>query len=166
MRSGALWRTLSAAVVTSGLIGGVALPAAHAVLGGDAASIHEDQVRMKGVRRQAMAQTAQAQSMVQVHDIVLADGSSIREYVSPAGIVFAVSWSTHFKPNLESLLGQHAATYSAAASEAMKAPGIKRNVALQRGDLVVQSTSHLNSFVGRAYLRSLVPAGVNANALR
>ncbi len=96
----------------------------------------------------------------------MADGSSIREFISPDGIVFAVSWSTRFKPNLESLLGTHAAGYAAAASEAMRTPGIRRNVALQRGDLVVHSTTHLNAFVGRAYLRSLVPQGIGADELR
>ena len=100
------------------------------------------------------------------HEITLADGSSIREYVTPGGIVFAVAWSTRFKPDLAALLGQHAGAYAAAASEAMKAPGIRRHVELRQGDLVVQSGGRLNAFVGRAWLRSLVPEGVNIDALR
>jgi len=166
-RAGVVWRGLRQRLAAIGVIavaGVLAAPAAQAVLGGDAASVHEDQVRMKGVRRQTLALSAQ--TPVQVHDIALADGSGIREYVAPNGIVFAVSWRTRFKPNLASLLGQYAASYSAAASEAMKAPGIKRNVVLQRDDLVVHATAHLNSFAGMAYARSLVPVGVNVNELR
>lgn len=140
----------------------LAAPAAHAVLGGDAATIQEDQIHMQGQRRQAQALPLQVQS----HVITLADGSSVREYVSPSGIVFAVAWSTHFKPRLEMLLGQHAAGYTAAAHEASKKPGIQRHVRLTHGDLVVLSTAHLNAFVGKAYLRSLVPAGVNVDELR
>ena len=140
----------------------LAVPTAQAVLGGDASTIGDDQTRLKGVRRQVMAPRIQ----VQTHEIAMADGSSIREYVSPGGIVFAVAWNTRFKPHLEALLGQHAASYAAAASDAMRTPGIKRNVVLQRDDLVVHSTVHLNSFVGKAYVRSLVPTGINVDDLR
>ena len=140
----------------------LAVPTAQAVLGGEASTIREDEVRLKGVRRQAVA----LRLPVQTHEITLADGSSIREYVSPGGIVFAVAWNTRFKPNLELLLGAHAASYAVAASDAMKTPGIKRNVVLQRDDLVVHSTVHLNSFVGKAYVRSLVPVRVNVDELR
>jgi hypothetical protein len=137
-------------------------PAAHAVLGEDASSIASDEQRLGGVRRQAMALRAP----VQTHEIALADGSSIRQFVTPGGVVFAVAWSTRFKPNLEALLGVHAAGYAAAASEAMRAPGIKRSVALAHGDLVVQSSTHLNTYVGMAYLRSLVPQGITVDVLR
>jgi hypothetical protein len=96
----------------------------------------------------------------------MADGSSVREFVAPNGVVFGVAWSTRFKPNLEALLGSHAVDYVGAATEAARAPGIKRNAVLERGDLVVHSTVHLNSFVGKAYLKSLVPQGVRPDELR
>ena len=137
-------------------------PAAQAVLGGDVSTIGADQARFKGQRQQAVALRVRVES----HEITLGDGSSIREFVAPNGIVFAVAWSTRFKPNLESLLGQHAATYASAARDALKTPGIKRSVVLQRDDLVVRSTAHLNAFVGKAYLRSLVPEGVRVDELR
>ncbi|MGZ5653016.1 MAG: DUF2844 domain-containing protein [Caldimonas sp.] len=147
--------TLAAAVM-------LAAPPARAVLGGDVATIADDHARLQGTRHQAVALSGQVRS----HEIALADGSSIREFVTPSGIVFAVAWSTRFKPNLEALLGQHAAGYAAAASEAMRAPGIRRHAELRRGDLVVQSTAHLNSYVGKAWLQSLVPEGVHVDALR
>ncbi len=137
-------------------------PVARAALGGDASTIRDDEMRVNGTPRQATALRAQ----IQTHEIAMADGSSIREFVLPSGIVFAVAWSTRFKPNLEALLGAHAADYSAAATEAMRTPGIKRHVVLQRGDLVVSSTAHLNVYAGRAYLRSLVPQGIHVDELR
>jgi hypothetical protein len=139
----------------------VALPA-RAVLGEGASTIVDDQARLRGVRHQAVVLTGQVRS----HEIAMADGSSIREFVTPGGIVFAVAWSTRFKPNLEALLGAHAATYNAAASDAMRAPGIRRRADLQSGDLVVHSTAHLNSFAGKAWLKSLVPEGVRVESLR
>jgi hypothetical protein len=152
-------RAAALACAVAALLG---TPAAHAVLGEDASTIAADEQRLGGVRRQATALHAQ----VTTREIALADGSSIRQFVTSSGVVFAVAWNTRFKPNLESLLGVHAAGYAAAASEAMRAPGIKRNVALQRGDLVVQSSTHLNTYVGRAYLLSLVPQGITVDALR
>lgn len=149
----------AAALATSLLL--VALPA-HAVLGGDVSSIAADQARLRGARRPVTI----ASVSTQTHQITMADGSSIREFVTPSGVVFAVAWSTRFKPDLVALLGAHAPAYAAAASAAMRAPGIRRQVELRRGDLVVHSTAHLNAYTGKAWLQSLVPQGVGVDALR
>lgn len=141
-----------------------AMPAAHATLGSDAASIAADEARLQGVRKSARALRVAAQ--VQAHEITMADGSSVREFVSADGVVFAVAWHTRSKPRLEPLLGEHAPSYAAAAGEAMRQPRMRRSALLQRGDLVVEASGHLNSFVGRAYLRSRVPAGVSVDELR
>jgi hypothetical protein len=139
----------------------VTLPA-HAVLGGDVATIGDDQARLGGARSTA----ASANVLMRTHEITLADGSSIREFVAPSGVVFAVAWSTRFKPDLAALLGAHAGTYAMAASEALRQPGIRRQFELRRGDLVVHATAHLNAHVGKAWLTSLVPEGVRLDALR
>jgi hypothetical protein len=144
------------------LAGGLAVAPAHAVLGGNASTIAGDGARLKATRHQVASLSTQVGS----HVSTLADGSSILEYTNPGGIVFAVAWSTRFKPDLAALLGQHAAAYAAAASDAMKAPGIRRQVDLRQGDLVVQSAGRMNAFVGKAWLRSLVPEGVDVDALR
>ncbi len=144
------------------LASGLAAAPAHAVLGGDASTIAGDGARLNATRHQVAPLSTQVGS----HVITLADGSSIREYTNAGGIVFAVAWSTRFKPDLTALLGQHAPAYAAAASEAMKAPGIRRQVDLRRGDLIVQSAGRMNAFVGKAWLRSLVPEGVDVDALR
>jgi hypothetical protein len=138
-----------------------ALPA-HAVLGGDVSTIGEDQARLRGMRHAVTI----ASVAMRTHEITLADGSIIREFVTPSGLVFAVAWSTRFKPDLASLLGAHAGTYATAASEALRQPGIRRHVELRRGDLVVHSTAHLNAYVGKAWLQSLVPQGVGVDAMR
>ena len=97
------------------------------------------------------------------------DGGWIREYVSPQGIVFAVSWNTRFKPRLDTLLGRYQAGYAAAASQALARPGraaVQRQATLRADDLVVQSSGFLNTFHGRAWAPSLVPAGFDAATLR
>ena len=139
-----------------------ALPA-RAVLGGDDSSVVSDQARLHGARRAAAIAST---TVVRTHEITLADGSTICEFVTPAGVVFAVAWSTRFKPDLEALFGAYAASYAEAASATLRSPGIRRHVELRRGDLVVRSTSHLGSYVGTAWLQSLVPQGVGVDALR
>lgn len=96
---------------------------------------------------------------VQVYERPTGDGGWIREFATPQGIVFAVAWNTRFKPRLTELLGAYHAPYAAAASQALKRPGIRRQAVLKSDDLVVRSTSHLNVFSGRAYVPSLAPAG-------
>ena len=133
---------------------------ARAVLGAPVASVQEDQLRLAGTRTQSV------HAYHQVHEIVMADGSRIREFVSPSGMVFAVSWSTRFKPDLQALLGTYHAQYDAAAREALQRPGIRRQLSLQRSDFVLETNAHLNHFTGRAWVPSLTPGGMTADAMR
>ncbi|MDE2371343.1 MAG: DUF2844 domain-containing protein [Burkholderiales bacterium] len=144
-----------------------AAPAARAVLGEDAASIQGDALRVQGQRRMAAAATAVAAAGVQVHVIEQADGSTIREYVSAAGVVFAVAWNARNKPRLDELFGRHYADYAAGARQVMaRHPGALHGAVVEQGDLVVQASAYLNRHVGRAWLRSQVPAGWTPDALR
>lgn len=140
----------------------LACPLAAATLGEPAWTVEADQARLHATRRVVEATPTRPQ----VHVIVQADGSTIKEFLTPGGIVFAVAWSTRLKPRLDALLGAHAARYAAAASAAMATPGIRHGVTLAGDDLVVQANAHLNAHSGVAYLRSLVPEGVRVDELR
>ncbi len=133
---------------------------ARAVLGAAVASVQEDQLRLAGTRTQSV------HAYHQVHDIVMADGSRIREFVSPSGVVFAVSWDTRFKPDLQALLGTYHAEYDAEAREALRRPGIRRQLSFKHADLVLETSGHLNHFSGRAWVPSLTPGGLAGDALR
>jgi Protein of unknown function (DUF2844) len=137
----------------------LALPA-HAVLGGSVASIQADPSRVRIQRVQTLA------AGVQVHARTTSDGGTIQEYVSPAGIVFAVRWRTRFKPRLDELLGSYYAGYATAASEALKRPGIQRQATLRAADLEVHAGAFLNAFSGYAIAPSLTPAGFGTDTLR
>jgi hypothetical protein len=135
---------------------------ARATLGEAAASAEADRARVGGERRVAQATDAH----LRVHVITRADGSTIKEFETPAGVVFAISWSTRLKPRLDELLGAHAADYAQATREALSTPGVRHQLRIARGDLVVQASGRLNAHAGLAYLRSLVPAGVRVDDLR
>jgi len=146
-------------------------PRAHAALGEPMQALVASAALHKGARTQAIAVPSRGSAALPARDVqaqerVMDDGSRITEYAGADGIVFAVSWSTRFKPNLELLLGRHATTFAVAARDAMKTPGLRRHVVLQRDDLVVRSAGHLNTYTGRAYLRSRVPPDVDVDAIR
>jgi len=76
--------------------------------------------------------------------------------------VFAVSWHG-FPPDLRQLLGEHFDEYMAAASETARRG---RSVHIETGDLVVDSGGHMRYSVGRAFLSSKLPSGVDRDEIR
>lgn len=147
--------TLCAVLLTG--VPGLAL----AVLGEPESSVQGDQMRLAGARRQTAGMD------YRMHTITLPDGSTVRQYAGTDGVVFAVAWNTRFKPRLDQLLGTHFAAYAQGGREALRrSPGVKHNAVVSVGDLVVESTAHLQSHVGRAWLRSRWPVGMAADALR
>jgi len=139
----------------------MALGPAWAFLGGDLSSVQTDQTRMRASRV-----TTSAAQAVSVHDIRLADGSSIRQFVNAQGIVYAVAWSTRMKPDFAQMLGRHAAEFDAGVAAKPRAPGLQRGAIVDRGDLVVHSAGRPGAFVGKAWLKSQLPAGVSGDAIR
>jgi hypothetical protein len=146
------------------LVAGASLlcaPLAQAELGAMQDSIQADQIRFKGLR------SRHTEWPMTTHEITLVDGSGIKEYVNAAGQVFAVSWRTRLKPNLELLLGAHYADLSAAAIEVPSGvSGMKRRRSVRLANLVVHQSGRMNAFAGIAYVPALVPTGVDADALR
>ncbi|HUK52047.1 MAG TPA: DUF2844 domain-containing protein [Candidatus Binatia bacterium] len=139
---------------------GVALFAtsAWATLGQKYDSVKADQQRMAGELR------SQQFSNYTVHEISQPDGHLVREYVSPAGVVFGVVWDGPTMPNLSQLLGP----YFDQLQKAIPTSGPRRRGPLyvQTGALVVSSGGHLGSFHGRAYLINLIPTGLTEAVLR
>lgn len=138
----------------------VAVPrAAFAELGGDARSVDADRQKMQG----ALMQIVRRQSHV-VHELRAASGTTVREYVTDGGTVFAVAWDGPWLPDLRQLLGSHYGQFqSAVRSRARRARGV---VSVNESDLVVQMTGHPRAFTGRAYMPGLLPQGVRPEAIR
>jgi hypothetical protein len=127
-----------------------------ATLGQDVSSIRDDQAHLNA------SETVVTSQLYSVHEMKTPRGTTIREYVSPAGTVFAVSWRG-FPPDLRQLLGEHFDEYMAAASETARRG---RGVHIETGDLVVNSGGHMRYSVGRAFLSSKLPSGVDRDEIR
>ncbi len=127
------------------LVLATALPV-WASLGGDTASIQADQFHMQGTR------TTKAAESYTVHEIQAANGTVVREYLSPEGKVFAVAWNGPWLPDLRQLLGSYFEPYRAAVQTRSGARMARRPVMIDQPELVVQISGRIRSFTGRAYV--------------
>jgi hypothetical protein len=103
-----------------------------------------------------------------VVETTLASGTLVREYVTPAGTVFGVTWTGPRLPPLDTLLGAYFPTYMQAlkAQRAAAGGGTPGPAAVRQTGLVVQSGGHMGAFSGRAYLPNAVPTGATINDIK
>jgi hypothetical protein len=134
--------------------------AARASLGGDLLSVQDDQAKLQG-----SVQTTSKDSY-SIQEIQTPNGIAVREYVSPAGTVFAVAWQGRSHPDLHQVLGAYYTQYV----QAVQAQRVQRHghgpLLIQQPGLIVQMSGHMRSLTGRAYLPTGMPAGVRAEEIR
>jgi hypothetical protein len=90
---------------------------------------------------------------------------TVREYLNASGTVFAVTWNGGQQPDLKVLLGGHFSDYEKALGTSQRSAGRQSHFAVKGPDLVLERSGHMRSLHGRAYLPSLLPTGVTANAI-
>jgi hypothetical protein len=129
----------------------------RAELGGKVSTVAGDQARMMASRR------VEAGSAFTRHVMTTPAGGEVVEYVSPSGVVFAVSWQGPVKPDLEQLLGDSFKPFHEAALAQTSA---RRPLSLRQSNLVVHSRGRMRDFSGMAYLPDQLPAGVTAQDIR
>jgi hypothetical protein len=127
-----------------------------AVLGQPVASVRSDQQRMRGEIRSV------AHNGYSVQQITAPDGGIVKEFVSPTGMVFAVSWQTRTMPNLQQLFGSYFAQFQQASQAKTRR---RRGVVVRTNQVVVESGGHMRAFRGRAYIPALVPSDVPLQAM-
>ncbi len=141
------------------LVLALAAPPARAALGEGEESVGRDRRALA-----AVARGSEERGGYRVHELEKG-ATTIREFVSADGIVFAVAWSGIAHPDLRPLLGAFHDEYRAAARAAGPAEGRRaRRVAGER--VVVESWGHPRDLHGRAYVPALLPPGVTVDALR
>ncbi len=128
-----------------------------AALGESVDSVAADQQRLRGELRST------AGDGFSIQEIRSADGTVVREYASPEGQVFAVSWSGPVVPDLAHLLGSHFAAFHQALQSRVRRHG---PLVVRTGNLVVEMGGHMRAFRGRAYLPEALPAAVSAAVVR
>jgi len=130
---------------------------ACAELGGTLTSIKADQQKM------AASLQVTSTSGYQLHEMQSPQGMRVREYASPNGVVFGVTWNGPWAPDLRQLLGAYFDQYMVAARGRKTARG---PVSIQLPGLIVERGGHSRSFFGRAYVPQMIPQGVTADAIQ
>ena len=138
-------------------IGWLAAPRAWATLGQSAESIAADQRHLRGELRSVAGEG------FQMHEIASADGTTVRQYGSPAGTVFGLSWMGPTVPDLAQLLGPYFDEFRAG----VRSP-VRRHhpVAVRTEHLIIETGGHMRALRGRVYLPDLVPTSVPQAAIQ
>lgn len=129
----------------------------HAALGGATASAKSDAAKLQG----RMESTSHA--MFTTAAITLPSGTVVKEYISPAGSVFALSWHGLRPPDLSQLLGHYYADYQAAL--ASRSTPRHHHVLLKGNGMVFEAHGHMRDMRGSVYLPALMPAGLSLGDL-
>jgi len=128
-----------------------------AALGEPLASLASDQQHLRGALRSSEGEG------FSVHEIAAENSTVVRQYASPSGMIFGVSWSGPFVPDLEQLLGAYFQEYRQAARPTVRHRG---PLVVRTSRLVVETGGHMRSFNGRAYVPGMLPVAVPAEAVR
>jgi hypothetical protein len=129
---------------------------AWAVLGQSRDSIRSDAQSLKGTL------TTTEMSGYSVHQIQRNDGVVLKEFVSPEGKVFGISWRGPSMPNLSQLLG----SYFPAFHEANQSTNRRGPLSIHAGPLVVETGGHPRAFRVRAYVVNLLPRGISEDVVQ
>jgi Protein of unknown function (DUF2844) len=135
----------------------VAAAPAGAALGEYEHSVALDQQHVGGHVREIARQGYHLQEIRAPH------GTVIREYVSPAGRVFGIAWQSPVMPDLEQLLGSYYGQFQEIVQSGKRRHG---PLIVRTDEFVVESGGHARAFHGRAYVPSLMPAGVTPEAVQ
>lgn len=133
---------------------------ALASLGGDMASVRDDQSKMQGT-----LQTT-SKDFYNVHEIQAANGLVVREFVSSSGSVFGVAWQGRSRPDLRQVLGTYYDRYTQAAQAERAQRHGHGPLLIQQPGFVVEMGGHMGALTGRAYLPQNLPAGMHAEDIR
>lgn len=118
--------------------------------------------------KSALSVSEKSQSKTQLYTVheLSQNSRRIKEYANTEGVVFAVTWRGNAHPDLTSLLGNYLEEYQSAVQNQKMQKGHKRVGMTTTANLVVEKSGTLRASQGRAYVPSLVPAGVSLNDIQ
>ena len=93
------------------------------------------------------------------------DSVTVREYIAPTGVVFAIAWNGLIHPDLTPLLGSYADEYETAMRHASREPG-RRHRQVETNRVVVEKWGHMRNLQGRAYVPALIPSGMSVDEIK
>ncbi len=126
----------------------------EAALGESTGSVSSDMKALSAVRGNAT--TYKGYSVQEINSASV----TVREYISPSGVVFGVAWNGLIRPDLTQLLGSYAVEYRQVLRRTPRARG-RRSLRIKTDNIVVEQWGHMRNLRGRAYVPALIPPGVS-----
>ena len=118
-----------------------------------------DELQMKSQHR------VQALQAYKVHELTTENGATVREYVSPAGSVFGVTWQGRSAPDMNQLLGTYVNNLQTATADQTNIQP-RRGISVKTKDFVYSNFCRMRMCRGTAYVPSLIPSNVSPEVLR
>lgn len=116
--------------------------------------------------------TASNVSAVRTHSAfsikeIVSNSVQVREYLNRDGVVFGMAWKGRNHPDFSSLLGSYYTEYEELNARRETGPRMRGGRrSLQGAHLVIEKFGHMGALKGRAFIPSLIPAGVNTNEIK
>jgi hypothetical protein len=101
-----------------------------------------------------------------VYEITDRNGTIIREYASPTGRIFAISWEGRFLPEMEHFLGNLFEDYAVAMRSERNNHNWRQPIQIHTSHLTFENGGHMGWYYGRAYVESSVPSGFSIDNIR
>jgi hypothetical protein len=143
--------------LSSGVL--IAVQPVRATLGESVISIESDRKALSAVQRGTAIQNG-----FTVQEIK-SGSTTVREYISPSGVVFGVAWNGLIRPDLTQLLGGYSNEYHEAWRRIPHNRG-RSHLDVKTNRVVVQQWGHMRNLRGRAYVPLLIPSGVSVDEIR
>jgi len=141
------------------IVAALAARPALATLGEPAGSIASDQKALSALRSSSSVHANYTVQQVESAAV------TVREYISPSGIVFGVAWNGMTRPDLTQLLGTYFTEYQQARKQAPRRPG-RRSSRVKTDRVIVETWGHMRNLQGRAYAPALIPSGVTIDEIK
>ena len=132
---------------------------AQAALGESADSIASDRKSLSAVRSAASTHDGYTIQTIE------SDATTVREYLSPSGVVFGIAWNGLVHPDLTRLLGSYFGEYQETLRQTPRKPG-RRRLQVKTNSIIVEKWGHMRNLQGRTYVPSLIPPGVNVDDIK
>ena len=112
-----------------------------------------------------LAKKSNQNSLSYVTSTYKLEDATITEYINSSNQVFEISWTGTFHPDENNLLGANYLSQYKLRENKAKIKGQRNSLNLKEKNLIVKKSGHMGHLHGKAYDPSLVPVGVNADAL-
>jgi len=138
---------------------------AFAGLGESESSVMRDAEKLGAAAPRPVEHTQNSGPLYTVHTLSK-NGLTLREFVDTSGNIFALAWNGNAHPDLSQLLGTYLSDYKVALQNSAPTPGQRRFGVLQGQKVTVERSGLMGKSRGRAYVRSLIPAGVSLDEIQ